>query len=129
MSRPSAVLAVLLSLAAITACGEEPAAPEPPPVLDLEVEPEEVTLQVGADALLDADVELGSAQDSSVTWTSTSDSVATVDSTGLVTGVSEGTTTVVAVADADPSVRDSVHVSVCPCPALSASPWPTTGYR
>lgn len=112
MSRPSAVLAALLSLAAIAACGEEPAAPEPPPVVDLEVEPEEVTLGIGATARLNAEVEVGSAQDSSVTWSSTGDSVVTVDSTGIVKGISEGTASVIATADADSSVRDSASVEV-----------------
>jgi uncharacterized protein YjdB len=109
---PNAIVAVLLSIATIAGCGEEPSAPAPPPVFSVEVSPEELFLEVGATARLDADVELGSAGDSSVTWTSTSDSVATVDSTGIVEGVSEGTTTVFAAADADSSVRDSASVSV-----------------
>ena len=49
--------------------------------------------------------------DNSVTWTSSDESVVTV-SGGLLTGVGQGTATVTATSVADPSVSDSIEVTV-----------------
>ena len=50
--------------------------------------------------------------DGTVTWSSGNQSVATVSSTGVVTGVKEGTAVITATANGDPSVTKNVTVTV-----------------
>lgn len=68
------------------------------------ISPETASVKVGASVQLSAVLEPAGAT-STVTWSSDNDSIATVDSTGKVTGVDEGTVTVTA------SVSDTVKAS------------------
>ena len=54
------------------------------------IDPESASVDVGKTLQLDATVEPGDASDLTVFWYSENDNVATVDQTGLVTGVSRG---------------------------------------
>ena len=59
--------------------------------------------------------------DKTVTWTSSDESVATVDANGLVTAVAEGTTVVTATSNATPSMSDSCVVNVTTQTPLNAT--------
>ena len=73
--------------------------------------PASTTLPVGDTLQLDAAV-LPAVANQSVTWTSSDPSVATVDSNGLVTALSDGPVTITAASVADPSFTDSVTLTV-----------------
>ncbi|MFH6602414.1 Ig-like domain-containing protein [Maribacter algicola] len=71
-----------------------PAAYELVPVTGVDLDPSSLTVSEGGSALLTATVSPSGASDGSVSWSTSDASVATVDGSGLVTGVSEGTATV-----------------------------------
>lgn len=54
------------------------------------------TGNVGVTKQITATIEPANADDKTVTWTSSNDSIATVDGTGLITFVAEGTATITA---------------------------------
>ena len=69
--------------------------PEPDvPVTDVSLDQSSVYLKTGDTVQLTAAVEPANAANQGLTWTSSSPSVATVDSTGKVTAVGEGTATI-----------------------------------
>ncbi len=81
----------------ITTCGEQPDNPDPDPstpVTGVAVAPTSVTLEIGGSQALTASVNPSDADDTSVSWTSSDPSVATVDAAGLVTAVAAGEATV-----------------------------------
>lgn len=95
----------------LTGCGEE--TPNPDPVVD------KVTgvaiagpliVKLGQTVTLTADC-LGS-KDDRVTWESLNPSVATIDSNGVVTGVSVGTATIKATSVKDPSFSSEWEIKV-----------------
>lgn len=53
-----------------------------------------LSLEVAATEMLTATVEPADAEDKTVTWTSTDDTIATVDANGLVTAITAGTATI-----------------------------------
>jgi len=73
-----------------------------------------LNLQVGSSVTLAASVDADAAvTDRTVTWSSSDATVASVDATtGKVTGVKIGTTTIIASAKADPNVKGSALVTV-----------------
>jgi uncharacterized protein YjdB len=85
----------------------------------IDVTPASPGIQVGDTVQLSADATgvVGS-PDTSVTWTSSDDSVATVDAAGLVTGVAEGTATITATSVFDTSVSGSATVTVSVADAI-----------
>ena len=76
------------------------------------------TVEVGKTLKLTATVEPEDATDKTVSWSSSNTSVATVDSTGKVKGIAEGTATITATAGAAKNTRaifnDSVEITVTP---------------
>ena len=100
--RPMARRVAPWALLAVLACGDRtPASPEPtrPIVTRIVIAPSSAQVAVGAAIVLSASVR--DQRDSvltgeSVSWSSSSSSVASVSSGGLVTGVSTGTTTIIA---------------------------------
>ena len=66
------------------------------PVESIVVSPSELKLEMGSTAILNVVISPADATDSSVSWTSSDESVATVSSEGLVTGVAVGTVSVTA---------------------------------
>nr|WP_305852393.1 PKD domain-containing protein [Zobellia sp. B3R18] len=66
----------------------------------------------GAQRQLAATVLPENATDPSVTWSSSDDTIATVDENGLLTGLSAGTVTVTATSVSDPEVSGSVLVEI-----------------
>ncbi len=69
--------------------GEEPD-PDPVAVTGVSVSPTEATIEVNGTVQLEENVEPHDADNKDVTWSSDNTSVATVNSTGLVTGAGEG---------------------------------------
>lgn len=78
------------------------------------VTPAEVVVGLGLQ--LSATVLPANADDKSVTWSSASPEVATVSSTGLVTGVSVGTSVITATSVAEDTVFGTLTVTVNPAP-------------
>ena len=86
-----------------------------PPVLvtGVEVEPSELTVEIGKVTDVTANVIPENADDKNVTWTSSDNNVATVNNSGEVTGVSLGTTTITATTN-DGGFTDTCTVTVTP---------------
>jgi alpha-tubulin suppressor-like RCC1 family protein len=84
---------------------------EPPPIGSIEVTPIEMTLEPGGTQQYTATVRdvHGNPVSASVVWSSSDESVAMVDASGLVTAVSEGTATITASVEA---VSGSATVTV-----------------
>ncbi len=112
---------ILLSFA--LACADGSTGPQSVAVVD--VSPTAITVASGQTTSLagiprDA---LGKAlADRAVTWTSDDPAVATVDATGRVTGVSQGTTSINALAE---GVEGSAEVTVLPRPVVAIEVTPT----
>lgn len=98
------------------------------PVTSVSLNKSEITLAgPGATETLIATVEPDYATDTSVSWSSTADSVASVDENGEVTAVAQGTTTITATSNDDPTKSASCIVTVVgssyvPVESLSISP-------
>lgn len=74
--------------------------------------PSGTEVAVGETLQLDVDVDADAGVSTAVNWSSSDDSKATVNSSGLVTGEAEGTAKITATSVADNSRSDSVTVSV-----------------
>jgi len=87
---------------------------DPEPVTSITITPSEVTsLQVDSTQQLTHTVQ-PTAAPTAVTWSSTDSAVATVSTSGLVTGKGEGTTTIKATSDYTKTVSKTVSVTVGP---------------
>src|SRR5690606_2832453 len=108
----SAGTAVIIATAAAdpTAKGQATVTVNPPPAIQVTVTPGEFELGIGGTRQLVAQVSGTSNQ--SVTWSSDDDGVASVSSTGLVTGVGEGRTLSRATSAENPSAVGSAAVTV-----------------
>lgn len=112
----------LLAVAGLTACGDKVSTTNvtitttPPPigtVHSVTVSPATVTVGVGATAQLAASVDAdASITDRTVKWSSSDNTVATVSTSGLVTGVKAGSVTIIASANAAPTVQGAAAVTV-----------------
>ena len=108
MRRIAPIVLALLIAAVLAACG----APTPPTaVTGVSVSPESATIEVGETVSLSATVQPAGVSQS-VTWASGSPSVATVDSSGVVTGVSAGTAVITATSVVDSTQSGSATVTV-----------------
>lgn len=84
-----------------------------PAVTSIDVTPSDTSVQKGSTVQLSASVETGRPGVSdAASWTSADTSIATVDSTGLVTGQDRGEAVIRATAVADSTMSDSATVSV-----------------
>jgi len=82
------------------------------PVTSVSVTPGSATINVGATQQLTAAISPSNASNKNVTWTSNNTSVATVSSTGLVTGVAAGTATItVTTQDGDKTASSAITVT------------------
>jgi len=105
------------ALAGLTACGDKvnvtQAAPDSA-VTAVTVSPPSANLNVGDKITLVATVTAGAAQTNrNVTWTTSNAAVATVDATsGLVTAVGGGTTSIIAASSANPSIKGASAITV-----------------
>lgn len=86
------------------------------PIESISLNKSSTTLVVGENESLVATVEdvLNKATNKEVTWTSSDESVATVDDTGKVTAIAEGSTTITATSVVDFRKKDTCTVTVLP---------------
>ncbi|MFY0627068.1 MAG: Ig-like domain-containing protein [Reichenbachiella sp.] len=89
---------------------------DPIVVTDVTLDPTTETVFVGSTVQLTETVLPVNATDKSVTWSSSSDAIATVDAEGLVTGVTEGEVTITATSVSDGGVTGTSTVTVEPAP-------------
>lgn len=68
---------------------------------------------------LTASVLPGDATDTTVIWSSSNENIATVSQTGVVTQVGEGTVTITATSNYDPTISDSITLTVSNIPAAT----------
>ena len=87
------------------------------------VTPESATLAPGGTADFEASVTPVTAEDRSVTWSSSDESVATVDADGVVTAVDDGTATITARSVRDTEGSATVTVTTPAVPELPADAW------
>ncbi|TVR95624.1 MAG: Ig-like domain-containing protein [Trueperaceae bacterium] len=108
MRRTAPIVLALLAAGLLAACG---APPPPTTVTGVDVSPDAATIEVDETVTLSATVQpTGASQ--SVSWESNTPSVATVDTSGVVTGVSEGAAEITATSSADTSHAASATVTV-----------------
>lgn len=81
-------------------------------VSSISITPSETPLTVGKSVSLTANVLPSTAKDKSVTWSSSSDSVAIVTSSGTVTGCSTGSATITATANDGSGVKGTAIINV-----------------
>lgn len=87
------------------------------------VTPADATLAPGATRQLAASVTPVTAEDRSVTWTSSDESVATVDANGLVTAVADGTAAITATSTRGTSAQAAITVTSPTAPELPGDAW------
>lgn len=88
------------------------------PVTSVSVSPTSATISVNGTQQLSATVSPSNATNKSVTWSSSNTSVATVSSSGLVTGVSAGTATIT-VTTSDGNKKGTATLTVLPIPVTT----------
>lgn len=125
MKRLSRFLPALILSSMLVACSDnDPVDPGPDPEPDpgdpevsaVVVSPEEAEIEIGETVSLTAEVEGDDGVSEAVTWTSSDADIADVSSSGVVTGVAEGTATIRATSDADTDVFGEADVTVNPPP-------------
>jgi len=94
--------------------------PELVPVTGVTLDRETLYLAAGDTTVLSASVAPENASDQTLIWSATPGSVATVDQSGLVTAVSEGTATITVI------TRDGEHTDSCTV-TVTSDPVPATG--
>ena len=87
-----------------------------PAVVSVTVTPEQTTVDVGQTVQLAAEVNAVGDADQAVTWTSSDDNVANVDTSGLITGIGEGTAVITAASAFDPAQAGTATLTVHPVP-------------
>ena len=109
----------LLTAAGLAACGDKVTIPPVTTtpvgtvVHSVTVSPGSLTLNVGDKSTLAASVDADAGvTDRTVTWTSASTAIATVDANGQVTAVAPGNTSIIAASKADPTVKGAASVTV-----------------
>jgi hypothetical protein len=120
-------LAVLAVAGFLTACDSTPTtptpAPTPPPpapvVQSVAVAPATATVQAGQTTTLTATLTADAGiTNRTINWSSSSTAVATVNSEGVVTGVTAGTATITATSAANPAISGTSVVTVTPRPTV-----------
>lgn len=104
--------AAMIALIALAGCGEDPVPPDPPEAAEVSISPASATLTFAGETVqFTADVtdQYGDAYDATVSWASSDTDVFTVNTTGLVTAVGDGTGMVTASVG---NISDSASVTV-----------------
>ena len=91
-------------------------------VLSVQITETDLRIASGSSAALTVDVQTTGGASGAVTWSSSKDTIATVNQSGVVTAVSAGTVTVSAVSVADASKSDTISVVVLPLPTADTPP-------
>lgn len=99
----------------------------PVPVTSVSVSPSSATINIGSTQQLTATVLPANATNKSVTWSSSNTAVATVNASGLVSGVSAGTTNItVTTVDGGKTATSSINVTAVPVTSVSVNPTTAT---
>ena len=106
-------LVCILAAAAALGCSDEYNFTEP--VIPFDITPAFTSVDEGATTTVQATLN-GAAAD--VAWSSDDPSIATVSSTGVVTGLKGGTTSIIAKLNSDPTKARSTSITVVPVPEL-----------
>ena len=88
-----------------------------PAVTNVSIDQNDTTLTEGDSLQLSATVTTTGGASEAVNWSSNNTSVATVNSSGLVTALAEGTTTITATSNFDSTQSDSITITVTATPA------------
>jgi uncharacterized protein YjdB len=87
--------------------------PETPAVLSVVIDGDDLVLDIGDTAVLTATVDATGGASQAVTWSSADSTVATIGATtGFLTAIGTGTTTITAISTFDPSRTDTITVRV-----------------
>lgn len=81
-------------------------------ITEIEINPSNLSMVVGDTQQLTATITPSNATDKSVTWKSSNTTVATINTTGLVTAVSEGSATITCTANDGSGVKATCSISV-----------------
>ncbi|GEM_PF-802037 len=92
---------------------------------EVQLDKTSLTLEAGKTAAITATVKPDNASNKAVTWTSSNNAVATVSTTGVVTGVTPGTATITATT-VDGNVKADCAVTVTPAKATGVTVNPTS---
>ena len=92
------------------------------PVTGIQLSQKSLTLRPGETAQLEATITPEDAVTSALHWTSSDESVATVDQNGLVTALKEGTVTITAASTDGSQVTASAQITVVPKDSSSQEP-------
>ena len=108
------------------ACGDKinivaPTTPVPT-ITGVTVTPQNAAINVGTSITLSASVTGDASLAKTVTWTTSNAAVATVDGTGKVTGISQGTVTIIATSTADTKVSGAAAIVVNPAVVVITVP-------
>jgi uncharacterized protein YjdB len=97
------------------------------PVTGVTVTPSAATVNIGATTQLSATVQPSNATNQNVSWSTSNASVATVNGSGLVTGVAQGTATItVTTQDGNKTASSAITVSTTDVPVTGVTVSPTT---
>jgi hypothetical protein len=121
------VLAAGVVALGLAACGDDVTVTNPPPppaggVTSVTVTPANASVGIGQQIQLAASVVADSGVSTDLNWTSSSDLIATVSGTGLVTGVGLGTTTIVATSVANSARSFAVQITVTSSATFTIAP-------
>ena len=81
-------------------------------VIEIKITPESATVQIGETLDLAVTISPEDAYNRAITWNSSNPDVATIDQNGKVTAVTEGTTTITAIAQDGSNVQGSCTIKV-----------------
>jgi hypothetical protein len=119
--RPFLCFAALAAIVSVASCGEKPGDPSPlPEILSITLTPPAAQIMVGQSLTLNLSVEARGNVARTVTWTTSSSAVATVDGSGVVTGRSPGTVTIIATSTVDATkAAAAVVIVLAPTPSFA----------
>jgi Bacterial Ig-like domain (group 2) len=113
--------AALAAIVSVASCGEKLEEPSPlPEIQSITLTPPSATIMVGQSLTLNLSIVAPAEVARTVTWTTSSAAVATVDGSGVVTGRSPGTVTVIATSTVDATKAAAAVVTVvAPTPTFA----------
>lgn len=89
-------------------------------ITDIVVETDSISVVQGSSVTISAEVKGIGEYDSTISWSSLSTDVASVDDGGTITGIMEGSAQIKAVANGDSSFERTISVTVLPKPVISS---------
>lgn len=109
-TRKSGIFALAIATAVMAACEGDTTLVVPEPAVEVSVVPAAIQIDSGRTGTLVAVVR--NATNTAVNWTSSDNNVATVNASGVVTGVRPGQATITATSAQDPTAKNAASVDV-----------------